>query len=111
MAMKKQVTPKRWRSKEAKEIVAAVQRAGGRVERTASGHLKAVGPAGFAVVASAPNAGRGGEGQNMIGSYSPRHSGDEPSEPAGVGDRPRSWTLACRPREPGRHVWPKEVLI
>jgi hypothetical protein len=57
MAMKKQVTPKRWRSKEAKEIVAAVQRAGGRVERTASGHLKVVGPAGFAVVASVPNAG------------------------------------------------------
>jgi hypothetical protein len=28
MALKKQATPKRWRSKEAKEIVAAVQRAG-----------------------------------------------------------------------------------
>jgi hypothetical protein len=40
MALKKQPTPKRWRSKEAKEIVAAVQRAGGQVERTASGHLK-----------------------------------------------------------------------
>ena len=39
MALKKQPTPKRWRSKEAKEIVAAVQRAGAQVERTASGHL------------------------------------------------------------------------
>jgi hypothetical protein len=29
MALKKHATPKRWRSKEAKEIVAAVQRAGG----------------------------------------------------------------------------------
>src|SRR5215211_3842131 len=60
MALKKQATPKRWRSKEAKEIVTAVQRAGGEVERTASGHLKIIGPAGSAVVASAPNAGRAG---------------------------------------------------
>jgi hypothetical protein len=51
----KQATPKRWRSKEAKAIVAAVQRAGGQVERTASGHLKVIGPAGSAIVASAPN--------------------------------------------------------
>jgi len=54
MALKKQATPKRWRSKEAKEIIAAVQRAGGQVERTASGHLKVIGPAGSAIVASAP---------------------------------------------------------
>ena len=54
MALKKQATPKRWRSKEAKEIVAAVQRAGGQVERTASGHLKVIGPAGSAIVASPP---------------------------------------------------------
>ncbi len=60
MAVKKHATPKRWRSKEAKEIVAAVRRAGGRVERTASGHLKVIGPAGSAVVASAPNPGRTG---------------------------------------------------
>ena len=60
MALKKQPTPKRWRSKEAKEIVAAVQRAGGQVERTASGHLKVIGPAGAAIVASAPNTGRAG---------------------------------------------------
>jgi hypothetical protein len=60
MALKKQPTPKRWRSKEAKEIVAAVQRAGGQVERTASGHLKVIGPAGSAIVASAPNTGRAG---------------------------------------------------
>jgi hypothetical protein len=60
VALKKQVTPKRWRSKEAKEFVAAVQRAGGQVERTASGHLKVTGPAGSAIVASAPNTGRAG---------------------------------------------------
>lgn len=29
MALKKQATPKRWRSKQAKEMAAAVQRAGG----------------------------------------------------------------------------------
>ena len=60
MALKKPPTPKRWRSKEAKEIAAAVQRAGGQVERTASGHLKVTGPAGSAIVASAPNTGRAG---------------------------------------------------
>jgi hypothetical protein len=43
-----------------KEIVAAVKRAGGQVERTASGHLKVIGPAGSAIVASAPNTGRAG---------------------------------------------------
>jgi hypothetical protein len=42
------------------QIVAAVQRAGGQVERTASGHLKIIGPTGSAIVASAPNAGRAG---------------------------------------------------
>jgi hypothetical protein len=109
MAMKKQVTPKRWRSKEAKEIVAAVQRAGGRVERTASGHLKVVGPAGFAVVASVPNAGRG-EGQSMIGSYSPAERGRTVGAGRN-GDRPRSSTLACRPAGTGPPVWAKEVLI
>jgi hypothetical protein len=60
MALKKQATPKRWRSKRAKQLVAAVQRAGRQVERTASGHLKVIGPAGSAIVASAPNAGRAG---------------------------------------------------
>jgi hypothetical protein len=34
--------------------------AGGQVERTASGHLRVIGPAGSAIVASAPNAGRTG---------------------------------------------------
>jgi hypothetical protein len=52
--------PRRWRSKEAKAIVVAGQRAGGQVERTASGHLKVIGPAGSAIVASAPNTGRAG---------------------------------------------------
>jgi hypothetical protein len=37
-----------------------VQRAGGQVERTASGHLKVMGPAGSAIIASAPNSGRTG---------------------------------------------------
>ena len=60
MALKKHTTPKRWRSKEAKEIVVAVQRAGGQVERTASGQLKVIGPGGSAIVASAPNTGRTG---------------------------------------------------
>jgi hypothetical protein len=38
----------------------AGRRAGGQVERTAGGHLKVIGPAGSAIVASAPNAGRTG---------------------------------------------------
>jgi hypothetical protein len=50
VALKNHATPKRWRTKQAKEIVAAMQRAGGQVERTASGHLKVIGPAGSAVV-------------------------------------------------------------
>jgi hypothetical protein len=38
-----------------------VQQAGGRqVERTASGHLKVIGPTGSAIVASAPHSGRAG---------------------------------------------------
>jgi hypothetical protein len=60
MALRRRASPKRWRSKQAKEIVAAVRRAGGQVERTASGHLRVIGPAGSAIVASAPNAGRTG---------------------------------------------------
>jgi hypothetical protein len=60
MALKKRANPKEWRSKEAKEIVAAVRQAGGTVERTASGHLKVTGPAGIAIVASAPSTGRTG---------------------------------------------------
>jgi hypothetical protein len=62
MALKKQPAPKRWRSKEAKQIVAAARRAGGQVERTGSGHpnFKVIGPAGSAIVASAPNTGRAG---------------------------------------------------
>ena len=39
MALKNQATPKRWRSKEAKEIVAAVQRAGGQVPAGGALHL------------------------------------------------------------------------
>lgn len=57
MALKKQKTPKRWRSKEAREIARQVTAAGGTVERTASGHLRITGPEGTAVVASAPDTG------------------------------------------------------
>src|SRR5215211_3519725 len=89
MALKKQATPKRWRSKEAKEIVAAVQRAGGQVERTASGHLKVIGPTGSAIVASAPNAGRAGwagrAGQGWVAVPLLRRD----RRPAGGGDRHR----------------------
>ena len=60
MALKKQATPKRWRSREARVIVAAVQDAGGTVERTAKGHLKVTGPEGTAIVASAPDSGHQG---------------------------------------------------
>lgn len=60
MALKKQSTPKRWRSKTARDIARAVESAGGTVERTAKGHLKITGPKGFAVVASAPDTGHQG---------------------------------------------------
>lgn len=60
MALKKQSTPKRWRSKEARDIARAVVAAGGTVERTAKGHLKITGPMGVAVVASAPDTGHQG---------------------------------------------------
>jgi cold shock CspA family protein len=60
MALKKQSTPKRWRSREAREIARAVELAGGTVERTANGHLKVTGPEGVAVVASAPDTGHQG---------------------------------------------------
>ena len=60
MALKKQATPRRWRSKEAKEIVAAVQRAGGQVERTASGHLEGHRAGRFRHRRLSPNSGRAG---------------------------------------------------
>lgn len=60
MALKKQKTPKRWRSSEAREIARAVEDAGGTVERTAKGHLRVTGPEGTAIVASAPDSGHQG---------------------------------------------------
>jgi hypothetical protein len=60
MALKKQKIPKRWRSKEARDIVKAVEEAGGTVERTAKGHLQVTGPEGTATVASAPDSGHQG---------------------------------------------------
>jgi hypothetical protein len=58
MAKKKPGTPKRWRTKEAREVVSAVKAAGGQVELTSDGHLRITGPDGEAIVASAPGAGR-----------------------------------------------------
>ncbi len=60
MALKKQSTPKRWRSREARDIAKAVEDAGGTVERTGKGHLKVTGPEGTAIVASAPDTGHQG---------------------------------------------------
>jgi len=57
MPRKKQRPPKRWRSKEAREIAEAADKAGGVVELTGKGHLKITGPAGVAIVASAPGTG------------------------------------------------------
>lgn len=57
MPRKKQGTPKRWRSKEAREIAEAVEKTGGTVELTGKGHLKITGPDGVAIVASAPGTG------------------------------------------------------
>ncbi|HEX2745519.1 MAG TPA: hypothetical protein VHO07_02965, partial [Streptosporangiaceae bacterium] len=52
MAKKKPPTPKRFRSKEARELAAAITAAGGSVALTTRGHLKITGPAGTANVAS-----------------------------------------------------------
>jgi hypothetical protein len=59
-ALKKHTTPKRWRSKEAKEIVLAVRRAGGQVERTASGHSEGHRASRFRHRRLSPNTGRTG---------------------------------------------------
>lgn len=50
----------RWRTKEAAEIARAVRRAGGEIDTTSKGHLKITGPAGTAIVASAPSNNRTG---------------------------------------------------
>ncbi len=60
MTRKKQGPPKRWRSKEAREIAAAVAKAGGTVELTGKGRLRITGPAGIAIVASDPDTGHQG---------------------------------------------------
>ena len=52
--------PRRWRSKAAREIAAAVEQADGTIELTGKGHLRITGPAGTAVVASAPDSGHQG---------------------------------------------------
>lgn len=44
----------RGRSKEARQILKAVEAAGGTIERTGQGHLKIKGPKGVAFVASDP---------------------------------------------------------
>jgi hypothetical protein len=58
MALRKKATPKRWRSKEAKEIAVAVQRASEQVERTAGWVCKGDRAGRVRDVASAPDAGR-----------------------------------------------------
>jgi hypothetical protein len=53
--------PKRWPSKEAREIAAAVHRDGGTIELTAKGRLRVTGPAGTAIVSGSPcGSGAGG---------------------------------------------------
>jgi hypothetical protein len=49
-----------WRSKAARDLAAAVRRAGGTVERTGKGRLRITGPAGTAVVAE-PGASSGND--------------------------------------------------
>jgi hypothetical protein len=46
------------RSKETRELVSAIERAGGCVVITARGHLKVTGPAGLAIVGSAKPTGQ-----------------------------------------------------
>lgn len=58
MARKKQGRLKRGRSKEAREITAAVEKAGGTVTVTEQGHLRVSGPQGDAIVGSASNSGK-----------------------------------------------------
>jgi cold shock CspA family protein len=60
MTRKKQGPPKRWRSKAAREIAAAVEKVGGAVELTGKGHLRITGPLGVAIVASDPGTGHQG---------------------------------------------------
>lgn len=52
MAMRKRGAVGRPRSKEARKLIAAVEAAGGVVERTGQGHLKVTGPGGVAIVGS-----------------------------------------------------------
>lgn len=60
MTRKKQGPPKRWRSKAAREIAAAVEKADGAIELTGKGHLRITGPLGIAIVASDPDTGHQG---------------------------------------------------
>lgn len=50
--MKQRTAMGRPRTKEGRELIKAVEKAGGTVERTAGGHLKVTGPIGVAIVSS-----------------------------------------------------------
>jgi hypothetical protein len=52
--MKRRGSGGTWRSKEAREIARAVERAGGTVTRTGQGHMKVTGPRGVAFIPSDP---------------------------------------------------------
>lgn len=57
---KKQEAPKKWPSRQAREIGEAALRAGGAVRLTRKGHLRIAGPAGLAFVAGTPSQTRQG---------------------------------------------------
>jgi cold shock CspA family protein len=61
-------TPKRWPSKEAREIAAAVHALGGHIELTSKNRLKITGPAGHAVVSATP-CGSGAGGNTLGNTY------------------------------------------
>jgi hypothetical protein len=65
---KKQRPPRRWRSKEARELARAVARAGGTTELTSRGHLKITGPTGVAIAPSAPGTDRQG-GRSLLNTW------------------------------------------
>lgn len=103
MRRKKQGPPKRWRSKEAREIAAVVEKAGGTVELTGKGHLRITGPAGIAIVASAPDTGHQG-GRALANTWTTieRETGLSVA-PAPAGPRPAGKPLPeAEPRLPQR---------
>lgn len=69
MGMKKPKTPpKRWRTKEARELAKAVTKAGGTVSVTGPGAMRIDGPDGHTTVSQSPATGRAG-GKMMTNIY------------------------------------------